>query len=171
MIRIDTDSYQIEGQKYGLPSQKCGMSVFISQKLQLSSIEYYSCDQSPNQLQSRGVSPCIVTDLQALYKPKRESDVVMAPTTVTSLSFAYLSKYFGDVLNKIAISLRLSEPCETHSFSFFPVLGWICIRFSYGCRVVSFVQSCKIRYHLAFLGVALITISLHMMLYCVELTD
>ena len=30
--------------------------VFISRKLQLSSIEYYSCDQSPNQLQSRGVS-------------------------------------------------------------------------------------------------------------------
>ena len=26
MIRIDTDSYQILGQKYGLPSQKCGMS-------------------------------------------------------------------------------------------------------------------------------------------------
>ena len=40
--------------------------VFISRKLQLSSIECYSCDQSPNLLQSRGVSPCIVTDLQAL---------------------------------------------------------------------------------------------------------
>ena len=26
MIRIDTDSYKILGQKYGLPSQKCGMS-------------------------------------------------------------------------------------------------------------------------------------------------
>ena len=27
MIRIDTDSYPILGQKYGLPSQKCGKSV------------------------------------------------------------------------------------------------------------------------------------------------
>ena len=27
MIRIDTDSYDNFGQKYGLPSQKCGMSV------------------------------------------------------------------------------------------------------------------------------------------------
>ena len=27
MIRIDADSYLILGQKYGLPSQKCGMSV------------------------------------------------------------------------------------------------------------------------------------------------
>ena len=27
MIRIDTDSYHILGQKYGLPSQKCGMSA------------------------------------------------------------------------------------------------------------------------------------------------
>ena len=26
MIRIDADSYQIVGQKYGLPSEKCGMS-------------------------------------------------------------------------------------------------------------------------------------------------
>ena len=26
MIRIDTDSYRILGQKYGLPSNKCGMS-------------------------------------------------------------------------------------------------------------------------------------------------
>jgi len=40
--------------------------VFISRKLQLSSIEYYSCDYYRNQLQSRGVSPCIVPDLQAL---------------------------------------------------------------------------------------------------------
>jgi len=38
MTRIDTDSYQIlgkkyglpfQGQKYGLPSQKCGMSTFL----------------------------------------------------------------------------------------------------------------------------------------------
>ena len=28
MIQIDTDSYKILGQKYGLPSQKCGMYVF-----------------------------------------------------------------------------------------------------------------------------------------------
>ena len=27
MIRIDTESYKILGQKYALPSQKCGMSV------------------------------------------------------------------------------------------------------------------------------------------------
>ena len=27
MIRIDTDSYTIVGQKYGLPSQKCAMSA------------------------------------------------------------------------------------------------------------------------------------------------
>jgi len=40
--------------------------VFISRKLQLSSIEYYSCDHYPNQRQSRGVSSCIVPDLQAL---------------------------------------------------------------------------------------------------------
>ena len=26
MRRIDTDSYRILGQKYGLPSKKCGMS-------------------------------------------------------------------------------------------------------------------------------------------------
>ena len=26
MIRIDTDSYRILGQKYGLPCKKCGMS-------------------------------------------------------------------------------------------------------------------------------------------------
>ena len=25
MIRIDTDSYKMLGQKYGLPSKKCGM--------------------------------------------------------------------------------------------------------------------------------------------------
>ena len=42
--------------------------IFISRKLQLSSIEYYSNDQSPNQLQSRGVSPCIVTHLRALLR-------------------------------------------------------------------------------------------------------
>ena len=40
--------------------------IFISRKLQLSSIEYCSCDRSPNQLQSRRVSPCIVTHLRAL---------------------------------------------------------------------------------------------------------
>ena len=31
MIRIDTNSYQILCQKYGLPSQKCGNSAYISQ--------------------------------------------------------------------------------------------------------------------------------------------
>ena len=30
MIRIDTDSYRILGQKYGLPSQKCGMCVLLN---------------------------------------------------------------------------------------------------------------------------------------------
>ena len=41
--------------------------VFISRKLQLSSIVriLFLCPV-PNQLQSRGVSPCIVTHLQAL---------------------------------------------------------------------------------------------------------
>ncbi|KAK2174042.1 hypothetical protein NP493_828g00005 [Ridgeia piscesae] len=41
--------------------------VFISRKLQLSSIIriLFLCPV-PNQLQSRGVSPCIVTHLQAL---------------------------------------------------------------------------------------------------------
>ena len=36
MILIDTDSYQILGQKYGLPSEKCGMSAVCGVRIAMS---------------------------------------------------------------------------------------------------------------------------------------
>ena len=48
--------------------------IFITRKLQLSSlVRIYLMCPVPNQLQSRGVSPCIVTHLQALLKTHNAS--------------------------------------------------------------------------------------------------
>ena len=65
MIRIDTDSYIILGQKYGLPSQKCGMSG--------------------DMFEIKGGNYLVITDYQSKFH------VVQKTTSTTSNKIAHMT--------------------------------------------------------------------------------